>query len=265
MTDKPKGVPTVRPPTLNDFRGALGKGIADFKAAPLIGLFFAGFYVVAGLLMSWVTYLSGNTFWLVLAVMGFPLIGAFAAVGLYETSRRRNLGEALDLDSIAGVVLSQRSGQLPYFATMIVVLLLFWFFIGHMIFAVFLGLSQMTNIFTGPEVYLSGQGLRMIGFGSLIGAGFATLTFAMSVLGIPMLLDRDVDFVSAFLCSIGAVAAAPKPYLLWGATIATVTFLALVPFFLGLFVVLPVLGHSTWHLYKAVTLEASQGEQERLL
>lgn len=253
MEDRPQGVPKTRNPTRADFTESLRKGLADFAAAPFIGLFFSGFYVLSGLLIAWITYLSGHTFWLVLAAMGFPLIGAFAAVGLYETSRRRAAGLPLDLNAIAGVVWSERRGQLPYFAAMLVVFLLFWFFIGHMIFAVFLGLETMTNVFSHPDVYLSAAGLQMLAMGTAIGAAFAVLIFAMSVLGIPMLLDRDVDFVSAFLCSIRAVRAAPGPYLLWGALLGGATLLSLLPFFLGLFIALPVFGHATWHLYKAVT------------
>ena len=85
------------------------------------------------------------------------------------------------------------------------------------------------------------------------GAVFATLVFSISVLGLPMILDRDVDFVTALITSIGAVGKSPFTYLIWGLFIGLITLLAMIPFFLGLFFVLPVLGHATWHLYKRVT------------
>ncbi len=253
MIEKPQGPAPVRPIDVSSLITALRSGIADFKAAPFIGLFFAAFYVSVGLMMYWITMATGQTYWLVLAVMGFPLVGSFAALGLYETSRRRAAGEPLKLGQIASVVWNSRTGQLPWLAVIIVVVFLFWFFLGHMIFALFLGLRSMVNVSTSFEVYLTSSGLQMLAFGSVVGALFASLVFAISVLGMPMLLDRDVDFVSAMLRSISAVRAQPVLYLGWGGVIGMVTLLAMIPWFLGLFVILPVLGHTTWHLYQAAT------------
>jgi uncharacterized membrane protein len=142
---------------------------------------------------------------------------------------------------------------LPWLAVILVILFLFWFFLGHMIFALFLGLSPMTNVSDSTEVYFSTNGLKMLSFGTIIGAAFAGLTFALSVLGMPMFLDRDVDFVTAMITSFQAVRARPFIYFGWGAFIGTVTIIAMIPAFLGLFIAMPVLGHATWHLYKAVT------------
>lgn len=256
MTDRPHGAPDLRTPNLNDLSASLRAGLRDFAAAPMMGLFFAGVYVLGGVIMAAITYATGTTFWLILAVLGFPLIGAFAALGLYEISRRRQAGETLDFNQIARVVWDEKNGQLPWLAVMVVVLFLFWFFLGHMIFALFLGLSPMTNVSTSVDVYLTPDGLTMLLFGSAVGAAFASLTFAMSVLGMPMLLDRDVDFITALTRSIGAVAQAPVIYLGWGAFIAAVTLAAMLPAFLGLFLAMPILGHATWHLYKRVSSPA---------
>ncbi|MGB3178210.1 MAG: DUF2189 domain-containing protein [Albidovulum sp.] len=258
MNDRPLGAPAVTPPNFEDLKICLSLGVRDFLATPWIGLFFASFYVVVGLAMTWITYVTGQTFWLILSVLGFPLIGAFAALGLYETSRRRANDEPLTFPDILGVVLSHRHGQLPWLAVIIVVVFLFWFFLGHMIFALFLGLSPMTNVSTSLDVFLTNDGLVMIAVGTVVGAVFATLVFSMSVLGIPMLLDRDVDFVTAAICSMSAVKNQPMIYLLWGVFVGALTLIAMVPFFLGLFVVMPVLGHTTWHLYKRVSQPAHE-------
>lgn len=253
MTDRPNGAPPVRPLTFQDIRASLALGLRDFAATPLLGLFFASFYALVGLLMTWITLQTGHTFWLILAVLGFPLIGAFAALGLYEISRRRAASEPLIFSEIIGVVWTHKNGQLPWLAVIIVVTFLLWFFLGNMIFALFLGLSPMTNVLTSTSVFLSPNGLMMLGFGTAAGAVFATLVFSISVLGLPMILDRDVDFVTALITSIGAVGKSPFTYLIWGLFIGLITLLAMIPFFLGLFFVLPVLGHATWHLYKRVT------------
>ena len=253
MTQRPNSVPDIRPLTISDLRKSLALGVRDFAATPLIDVFFAVFFVVTGLIMAWVTYETETTFWLVLAVLGFPLIGGLAALGFYETSRRRMQGEPLRLWEIAGVAWSHRSGQLPWLAIIIVVVFLFWFFLGHMIFALFLGLAPMTNISSSLDVFLTTDGLTMLVFGTVVGAVFATLVFSISVLGMPMLLDRDVDFISAMLRSISAVVANPMIYLVWGLFIGIVTIASMVPMFLGLFITMPILGHATWHLYKQVS------------
>lgn len=250
MNTRPHGAPQLRSPTFTDLLRSLTAGVQDFLAAPVPDLFFASFFVVAGLVMAAITYATGTTFWLILAVMGFPLLGALAALGFYEVSRRRAADEPLDLSQVASVVWFHRGEQLPWLAAIIIVAFLFWFFLGHMIFALFLGLSPMTNVSSSLDVFLTSQGLMMLGFGTVVGAAFALFVFSISVMGMPMLLDRDVDFISALLRSISAVRAAPLIYLCWGAVIAVLTLVAMVPMFLGLFVVMPVLGHATWHLYR---------------
>ena len=222
------------------------------EQSPHLGLFFSGFYVAVGAAIAAVTYVTGTTFWLILAVLGFPLIGAFAALGLYEVSRRRQVGEALDFGAIVSVVWSERSGQLPWLAVMVVVLFLFWFFLGHMIFALFLGLSPMTNISSSPDVLLSSDGLAMLAFGTAVGAAFAALTFAMSVLSMPMLLDREVDIVTAMITSFKATVENRGAMIFWAMIVAGTTVVACMPLFLGMIFVFPMLGHSAWHLYQAV-------------
>jgi uncharacterized membrane protein len=253
MSIRQTGTPATRAPNLNDLTTSLGLGWRDFMAATGSGLFFAAFYVSAGLVMGWITYITGQTFWLILAALGFPLVGAFAALGLYEISRRRQTDEPLILKEIMSVCWSHREGQLPWLAVIIVVVFLFWFFLGHMIFALFLGLSPMTNVLTSFDVFLTTNGIGMIAFGSLVGAIFSTVIFAFSVLGMPMILDRDVDFVTAMIASMGAVKRNPAIYLFWGSIIGAITLVAMIPLFLGLFIAMPVLGHATWHLYKRVT------------
>lgn len=249
MTETVPAPPQVRAIRSADLRDCLRRGWADFRATPLLGMFFANAFVVSGLVMSVITLATGTTFWLVLAVLGFPLVGSLAALGFYEISRSRAAGERQRLGAILAHVWAQRGGQLPWLAATIVVIFLFWFFLGHMIFALFLGLAPMTNISSSLAVFGTTEGLSMLLFGSAVGAVFAVVVFAISVIGMPLLVDRDIDFVTAMITSVKAVRAQPALYLGWGALIAVVTLLAMVPLFLGLFVAMPVLGHATWHLY----------------
>ena len=251
----------LRPPRSADFRDSLARGWRDLRAAPVTDLCLASVFVVAGLLMTLVTVATGQTFWLVLAVMGFPLIGTLAAVGFYETSRRLAAGLPARPGDVLPLVWAHRHGQLPWLGAIVVVIFLFWFFLGHMIFALFLGLSPMTNVLSSAEVLMTSEGLWMLATGTAVGAGFAALVFAISVAGMPMLVDRDVDFITAMSRSVAVVAARPLPWLGWGLFVALVTLVSMLPLFLGLFVTMPLLGHATWHLYARLADGSMPGDR----
>jgi uncharacterized membrane protein len=236
--------------TLGDLSWALRKGIDDFRRAPAFGLFFSAFYVLAGFALL---LLGASTLvWTLVLSLGFPLIAPFAAVGLYEVSRRLEAGLPLKWGEVLGVVFNERKRQIPWLGAILVIVFLFWSFFAHMLFALFMGLSTMTNISSSYESLLTSTGLTMVAVQVLVGGATAFFVFAITVIGMPLLLDQEVDFVTAMIRSIGTVRANFGVMLVWAAVIATLLFLGMLPWFLGLFVVLPVLGHATWHVYRRV-------------
>lgn len=234
--------------TLADLRAALAAGWRDFRALPAYGLFFGAFYTLAGYALYHALFTRGEPGWLVLAAGGFPLVAPFTAVGLYEVSRRREAGLSLTWGAVLGAIRGRGDDQVAMMGFILFMAFGIWLGIAHGIFAVFLYSST-----TGPatlELFLHGKGLAMLIFGGFVGAMLALAFFAITVVSLPMLVDRRIDFITAIIVSLGAVRSNGRVMLIWAALIATLLFLAMLPAFLGLLVVLPLLGHATWHLYR---------------
>ena len=240
--------PQVQVLSVSTIGAVLRAGLADFRKAPQFGLFFSAVYVLGGFLMIWLG--AGHVSWVLATSLGFPLLAPFAAAGLYEVSRRMENDTPLLWPEVLGIVWQERTRQLPWLGAIIVIYFLFWTFLAHMIFALFMGVSTMTNVTGSLDVFFTPTGIAMIAAELVVGAVLAFLLFALTVVSLPLVLDREVDFVTAMMLSLQVVRQNPFVMIVWAVVIAVLSLIALAPWFLGLVVVLPVLGHATWHLYR---------------
>jgi uncharacterized membrane protein len=234
-----------------DVRAAFADGLRDFRAYPAFGLFFGAIYALGGIFIAaMLTYY--HLPWMIIPVaIGFPLIGPFVAVGLYEISRREQQGEPIVWKAILGEVFRQRERQLSWMAFVVLFIFWIWIYQIRLLMALFLGFRIPATLDAFAHVLVTTpQGLIFLAVGTVVGAVLATILFSATVISMPLLLDHDVDFVTAMLTSIRTVVANPVPMLAFGATIAALAIASLIPAFLGLLLVLPVAGHATWHLYR---------------
>jgi uncharacterized membrane protein len=255
MTTTEAAPPPSPPPILNrvafaNVTGALREGGQDFLKAPWFGLFFAAFYVAGGLVIFLQLKVISQSYWVIPLGLGFPLLGPFAVVGLYEVSRRLDAGKPLDWAAIIGVVMRQTGRQIPSLAVVVILIFLFWIYAAHLVFALFFGLKAMTNVMTSYDILWTVDGAIILAVGTGVGAVLSFVLFSITVIGLPLLLDREIDVVTAMVTSVRCVLENPAPMLGFGLLTGAAMVVGMLPYFLGLFVALPVLGHATWRLYR---------------
>jgi uncharacterized membrane protein len=243
--------PVVNRISIADVFDALRLGFEDFREKPSHYVFLCLMYPIAGIFLTMLTS-GANLAPMVFPLMsGFVLIGPIAAIGLYEISRRREAG----LDTSWKHALDVRhSPALP--SIIAVGLLLFgiftvWLVTAQTIYTNFLGevFPRSMSLFL-QQVFATPEGMQLILWGNLTGLGFALVVLAITVVTFPMLLDRDCGAVAAMVASIRATFVNPIPVLLWGLIVAASLVIGTIPLFIGLALVIPILGHATWHLYR---------------
>ncbi|MDC0656506.1 DUF2189 domain-containing protein [Leisingera sp. SS27] len=253
-------VPEVNRLTAGDISAALKAGFVDFLARPVMSGFFGLFYAVFGILFVWCLVWLGKIWMIIPDAVGFPLVAPFAAAGLYEMSRRMQAGESFGWSEILGVMVSQRNREMGWMAFVTLFIFWVWMYQVRLWLAITLQNSSFSD-FDGflQAVFFTPQGWAFLAVGTCAGAFLSAVLFTVTVVAMPMLLDRDTNFVTAMLTSIRAVAENPVVMLGWAAIITGAMLLSMAPAFLGLIVTLPVLGHTTWHLYRRAVPLAEEG------
>jgi uncharacterized membrane protein len=246
-----QAVPVVRRLEVRDLWDALRKGAADVGATRDDVLFIGLIYPLAGLVLARLAF-SYDLLPLVFPLAsGFALIGPFAAVGLYELSRRRERGEHVSWADTFGVLRSPALGSILGVGAILLALFGLWLAVAYQIYLINLGhAAPQTLASFERSVFQTGGGWAMIAEGFGVGFLFAVLAFAIGVVSFPLLLDRDVGMATAVSTSLKAVTANLGLMTVWGMIVAGLLVLGSLPALVGLIFVVPLLGHATWHLYR---------------
>ncbi|MGI9475768.1 MAG: DUF2189 domain-containing protein [Hyphomicrobiaceae bacterium] len=253
----------LRKLTISDLIDVIGAGIRDFAAAPIYGLVFAGMFVLGGWLILALLFWFKINYLAYPLAMGFALISPFAAVGFYAVSDLLERGQRLSWPGVLAAIRGALQRDIRWMALVTGFALVIWLDIAAVLFFSLMGLSSV-----GPDLinrlFTTANGLVFLVIGNTAGAIIALFVFSISAISFPMLYDRDVDFATAMITSVRMVTTNPVPMIAWCATIGILTTLSIASVFVGLLVVMPVIGHTTWHLYRRAVV-ANEAEERAIV
>ena len=258
------GPPVIRTIGVMDLKDALARGMSDFSAMPTHALFLCLIYPIVGLILARVSFGHDVLSLLFPLAAGFALLGPFVAIGFYELSRQREQGLDISWEDAFDVLHSPSRDAIAALGLLLLVIFVFWIGVAEAIYVETFGHEPAASIPNFVrEVFTTPAGWTLIIVGNGIGFLFALAVLIISVVSFPLLLDRDVGAVEAVLTSVRAVAANPAPMAVWGLIVAGLLVVGSLPLFVGLAVVVPVLGHSTWHLYRKLVEPDPNARHER--
>jgi uncharacterized membrane protein len=252
-------LPAVRSISPRDLLDALAKGVDDFRAMPTHVIFLSLIYPVAGLAIARWTFGYDIVPLLYPLIAGFALIGPFAAIGLYELSRRRELGLDTSWKHAFDILHSPSLWSILALGLLLVAIFGVWLAVAHGLYVAHFGEDERPIALAefAHRIFDTPQGRSLIVTGNTVGFLFALAAFALSVVSFPLLLDRNVGMAAAVVTSLRAILKNPFTMALWGLIVAAGLALGSLPFLFGLAVVMPILGHATWHLYRKVVVPDS--------
>jgi len=254
---QPPGRLAVGVATFDDLKAAIRAGVRDVVARPGLSLFFGLVYALLGALLI-AGLVVFDQIWVAISVaVGFPLVAPFLAVGLYEMSRRLERGEAFSASDIFLVIFRQQRREFRWMSFVVLFIFWIWAYQVRLVLALtihYKHFRSMEDLVVG--VFTTSGGALFLLIGTLIGGFLATVLYTVTVIAMPLLLDRNVDFVTAMITSVRTVLASPLVMLVWGAAVGALTLLAIAPALVGVIVVFPFLGHTTWHLYQRLISES---------
>jgi len=256
---------TVRRIGVADLEDALAKGVDDFYAMPTHAMFLCAVYPIIGLVLARLAFGYSVLPLIYPLAAGFALVGPLAALGLYELSRRREAGLDVSATHAFDVVQSSSIGAIVALGVLLLLVFGIWLALADAIYVANFGYAPPASIGAFVhDVLTTPAGWTLIVVGNLVGLCFAVAVLSIGVVSFPLLLDRDVGAAVALGTSIQVVLRNPLTMALWGVIVAVLLVLGSLPLFLGLTVVVPILGHATWHLYrKAVDAGASPRPEPR--
>lgn len=250
-TQRIHATPRVRRIDIADLRDVLAKGVADFAAYRTDVVFLCLIYPIIGLVVARLVFDHNFLPLLFPAASGFALLGPVAAVGLYEMSRRREQGHTATWADAFGMIRSPSFGAILTLGLVLLAIFLLWLGAAQVIYARTLGPEHPESVAAfAHDIFTTGAGWTMMIVGVGVGFLFAVVVLAIGAVSFPMLLDRDVGIGAAVSTSVSVVTTNPRTMAVWGLIVTGGLILGSIPLFLGLIVVMPVLGHATWHLYR---------------
>ncbi len=254
VTHRSVAPPVVRWIEIADILAALRAGVDDFRAVPTHGILFGVVYAAAGLILVRVALDAALLPLMFPLVAGFALVAPVVAIGLYEISRRREQGLETRWWHAFGVRRHASPGSILGLAALLALVFVAWLAAASALYDAVMGAPPASLGEFARRLFTTEAGWTLILAGHAVGAVFALVAFLLSAVSFPLLVDREIGVVGAIVTSARAVVANPLPMGLWALILAGGLIVGSAPLLLGLPVVLPILGHASWHVYRRVVL-----------
>lgn len=250
--------PAVKKLQYNDITKAMRSGLRDFSKAPQYGIVFGLAYAAFGWVLLYLLNTLDINYYVYPMATGFALLAPFVASGLYEVSHKLAEGEKLSWGGVISSTKSAGGKDLSWMAVVTTFAYIIWLDIAVALYVIFFGMKPLAFTELVTAVMTTPSGFLFFVIGNVAGAVLALIVFSITVVSLPLLFDKHVDFVTAMITSVKVVLENPKPMLLWCAIIGVLFTICILSLFVALIVVLPILGHSTWHLYTRAVGEKQQ-------